>query len=143
MRQPVRHRRVDGQLGRVPRHPLVVIDARRTNRPLHDGGHAERSASDRTSAGIPIFLGHPRTEPRSKPLVRLDRQKQRTAETRWAIPQDRQWFINTLRRLGYTEAAEEAERELPDPVSTDELIKFTDRFSISRDEVMSQMGGSP
>ena len=39
--------------------------------------------------------------------------------------------------------AEEAERELPDPVSTDELIKFTDRFNISRDEVMSQMGGSP
>ena len=52
------------------------------------------------------------------------------------MPQDRQWFINTLRRLGYTEAAEEAERELPDPVSTDEL-------NISRDEVMSQMGGSP
>ena len=38
------------------------------------------------------------------------------------MPQDRQWFIHTLRRLGYTEAAGEAERELPDPVSTDELI---------------------
>lgn len=59
------------------------------------------------------------------------------------LAQDRQWFIHTLRRLGYTEAAEEAERELPDPVSTDELIKFADRFNISRDEVMSQMGGSP
>ena len=56
---------------------------------------------------------------------------------------DRQWLVSTLRRLGYTEAAEEAERELPDPVSTDELIKFADRFNISRDEVMSQMGGSP
>ena len=50
---------------------------------------------------------------------------------------------HTLRRLGYTEAAEEAERELPDPVSMDELMKFTDRYNISRDEVMSQMGGSP
>jgi drug/metabolite transporter, DME family len=59
------------------------------------------------------------------------------------LAQDKQWFVNTLRRLGYTEAAEEAERELPDSVSTDELIKFSDRFNISRDEVMSQMGGSP
>jgi hypothetical protein len=32
------------------------------------------------------------------------------------MSQDRQWFVNMLRRLGYTEAAEEAERELPDPV---------------------------
>jgi hypothetical protein len=59
------------------------------------------------------------------------------------MPQDRQWFVNTLRRLGYTEAAEEAERELPDPVSLEELKKFADRYNISRDEVMSQMGGSP
>jgi hypothetical protein len=59
------------------------------------------------------------------------------------LAQDKQWFVGTLRRLGYTEAADEAERELPDPVSTDELIKFADRFNISRDEVMSQMGGSP
>jgi hypothetical protein len=59
------------------------------------------------------------------------------------LAQDKRWFTDTLRRLGYTEAAEEAERELPDPVSTDELIKFADRFNISRDEVMSRMGGSP
>jgi hypothetical protein len=59
------------------------------------------------------------------------------------MSQDRQWFVKTLRRLGYTEAAEEAERELPDPVSLEELKTFTDRYNISRDEVMSQMGGSP
>ena len=59
------------------------------------------------------------------------------------MSQDKRWFVRTLRRLGYTEASEAAERELPDPVSTDELIKFTDRYNISRDEVMSQMGGSP
>jgi hypothetical protein len=59
------------------------------------------------------------------------------------LAQDKRWFTDTLRRLGYTEAAEEAERELPDPVPMDELRKFADRFNISRDEVMSQMGGSP
>jgi hypothetical protein len=70
--------------------------------------------------------------------------QQKRAETKVKpLAQDRQWFVSTLRRLGYTEAAEEAERELPDPVSTDELIKFADRYNISRDEVMSQMGGSP
>ena len=59
------------------------------------------------------------------------------------MPQDRQWFVQTLRRLGYTEVADAAARELPDPVSMEELKKFTDRYNISRDEVMSQMGGSP
>jgi hypothetical protein len=59
------------------------------------------------------------------------------------MPQDRQWFVNTLRHLGYTEAAEQAARELPDPVSMEEIRKFADRYGISRDEVVSQMGGSP
>ncbi len=56
---------------------------------------------------------------------------------------DKQWFISTLNRLGYTEEAESAERELSDPVSEEQLLKFADRFGISRDEVMSRMGGSP
>ena len=38
------------------------------------------------------------------------------------MAQDKQWFVHTLRRLGYTEAAEAAERELPEPFSTDELL---------------------
>jgi Glu-tRNA(Gln) amidotransferase subunit E-like FAD-binding protein len=59
------------------------------------------------------------------------------------MSQDRQWFVNTLRRLGYTEAADAAERELPGLVSLEELKKFADQYGISRDEVMSQMGGSP
>ena len=59
------------------------------------------------------------------------------------LAQDKRWFVHTLHQLGYTEAAEEAERELPDPVSLDEIEKFADRYNISRDEVMSQMGGSP
>jgi len=59
------------------------------------------------------------------------------------MSQDRQWLVDTLRHLGYTEVADAAARELPDPVSMEELKKFTDRYNISRDEVISQMGGSP
>jgi hypothetical protein len=59
------------------------------------------------------------------------------------MSQDRQWVVDTLRRLGYPQAADEAERELPEKVSMEELEKFADRFGISRDEVISRMGGSP
>jgi hypothetical protein len=59
------------------------------------------------------------------------------------MSQDRQWLVDTLRRLGYTEAADDAVRDLPDPVSLEEVTKFADRYGISRDEVISQMGGSP
>jgi hypothetical protein len=59
------------------------------------------------------------------------------------MSQDRQWLVDTLRRLGYPQAADEAERELPQKVSMEELERFADRFGISRDEVMSRMGGSP
>ena len=51
------------------------------------------------------------------------------------MPQDRQWLVNTLRRLGYPQAAEDAARELPEQVP--------DRHGLSRDEVVSRMGGSP
>jgi hypothetical protein len=59
------------------------------------------------------------------------------------MSQDRQWVVDTLRRLGYPQAADEAERELPEKVSMEELEKFADQFGISRDEVISRMGGSP
>ena len=59
------------------------------------------------------------------------------------MPQDRQWVIDLLRRLGYTRAAEEAARELPDPVTMEEIRSFGVRHGISRDELISEMGGSP
>jgi len=56
---------------------------------------------------------------------------------------DKQWFIDTLRHSGYEVAADAAQRELPDPVTREEATKFAERFGISRDELVSQMGGSP
>ena len=57
--------------------------------------------------------------------------------------QDRQWVVDTLRRLGYEHEAEEAARVLPDPVDTEQLRAFGDRFGISMAEIESRMGGSP
>jgi hypothetical protein len=59
------------------------------------------------------------------------------------MAQDRQWVVDTLRRLGYVHEAEEAARVLPDPVEIEELIQFGDKYGISRDELTSRMGGSP
>jgi hypothetical protein len=59
------------------------------------------------------------------------------------MSQDRQWIVDTLHRLGYTQAADEAALVLPEQVSVEQLLDFADRHHISRDEVISQMGGSP
>ena len=56
---------------------------------------------------------------------------------------DRQWLVDSLRRIGLTQAAEDAARELPDPVSIEEIQKFADRHGIPKDEIISRMGGSP
>jgi hypothetical protein len=56
---------------------------------------------------------------------------------------DRQWVVESLRRLGFAEEADEAERVLPSEVSEEQLLKLADRFGISRDEMISRMGGSP
>lgn len=56
---------------------------------------------------------------------------------------DRQWIIDQLRRLGYTQEADEAARTLPDQVSAEELTAFGDRHGISRDAMIDRMGGSP
>jgi hypothetical protein len=60
-----------------------------------------------------------------------------------AMALDRQWVVDMLRRLGYENEAEEAARDLPDPVDQEQLIKFGDRHGISAAELTSRMGGSP
>ena len=56
---------------------------------------------------------------------------------------DRQCIIDKLQRLGYTQEADDAARTLPDQVSADELLAWSDRHGLSRDELISRMGGSP
>jgi hypothetical protein len=55
----------------------------------------------------------------------------------------KQWLVDILRRLGYTEAADDAVRELPDEFDLKQLQEFADRHGISRDAVTDAMGGSP
>jgi hypothetical protein len=56
---------------------------------------------------------------------------------------DRQWIIDTLRHLGYDREADEAAQALPAEVSQEELLRFSDRHAISRDDLIDRMGGSP
>ena len=55
----------------------------------------------------------------------------------------RQYVIDVLNRVGYTELAEEASRVLPDPVDVDQLGEFGNRYGVTLDDLISRMGGSP
>jgi hypothetical protein len=55
----------------------------------------------------------------------------------------RQEVVAIMRRTGYTELADEAERVLPDPVDSDQLEAFARRHGVNRDDMTSGMGGSP
>jgi hypothetical protein len=55
----------------------------------------------------------------------------------------RQHVVDLLRRTGMSQAAEEAERVLPDPVDMDEVTKWGAKHGVTHDDLVSQMGGSP
>jgi hypothetical protein len=55
----------------------------------------------------------------------------------------RQHVVDLLRRTGMPNAAEEAERVLPDPVDMDEVTKWAAEHGVTHDDLVSQMGGSP
>jgi hypothetical protein len=55
----------------------------------------------------------------------------------------KQSVIDLLRRLGFPDIADEAERDLPDPVELRQVQEFGERHGITRDELINRMGGSP
>jgi hypothetical protein len=55
----------------------------------------------------------------------------------------KQEIVEVLRKTGHSEAAEEADRSLPDPVELERAAEFGMRFGITRDQLISGMGGSP
>jgi hypothetical protein len=57
--------------------------------------------------------------------------------------ESRQKVANMLRHAGFAEAADAAERELPDPVELEQAIEFGSRHGVTRDALISEMGGSP
>ena len=60
-----------------------------------------------------------------------------------AMQFSRQHVLEVLHRLGYTDLADEASRDLPDPVDIDRLQAWAMQHGLSRDELISQIGGSP
>jgi len=55
----------------------------------------------------------------------------------------REWMVELLRRMGYSREADEALRVMPDEFDLKQLQEFGDQHGISRDELISRMGGSP
>jgi hypothetical protein len=55
----------------------------------------------------------------------------------------KQEVVKLLRRAGLPEAADEADRTLPDPVELERAQEFGARYGITRDDLISRMGGSP
>jgi hypothetical protein len=55
----------------------------------------------------------------------------------------RQWVVDTLRHLGFTQAADDALRDLPEEIDGEQLREFGDRHGIGSDTLTERMGGSP
>jgi hypothetical protein len=56
---------------------------------------------------------------------------------------NKQWVVDTLRALGYSQAAEDALHDLPEDIELQQLEEFGDKHGINRDDLVSRMGGSP
>jgi len=52
-------------------------------------------------------------------------------------------IVRVLRNAGLNDAADEAEQSLPDELDIEEAVQFGLRYGITRDELVSLMGGSP
>lgn len=59
------------------------------------------------------------------------------------VQYSRQAVVDALRRTGLRAAADEAMRVLPDPVDLDYLEEWGVQHGITRDDLVSLMGGSP
>ena len=55
----------------------------------------------------------------------------------------RQHVVDILRTAGLPDLAQEAHRVLPDPVEYIHAERFLARYGITKDELISLMGGSP
>ncbi len=54
----------------------------------------------------------------------------------------RQDVVNTLRRAGFGDAAKGAETELPEEFDLDTLQTWGEKYGVTKDAIVSQMGGS-
>jgi hypothetical protein len=59
------------------------------------------------------------------------------------VQYSRQEVVDLLRKAGFREAADEAMVELPDPVDLEHVQEWGIQRGITRDVLISEMGGSP
>jgi hypothetical protein len=55
----------------------------------------------------------------------------------------KQSVADKLRHLGFQELADKALRELPDRVDLDQISNWGIRYGVTKDDLISRMGGSP
>ena len=55
----------------------------------------------------------------------------------------RQHVVDVLRKAGLPQMADEALRDLPDPVDSVQVAAWAVPYGVSMDELTSRMGGSP
>jgi hypothetical protein len=55
----------------------------------------------------------------------------------------RQHVVDELNHLGHTELADEASRDLPDPVDVDRLAAWGIQHDLTLNDLISEAGGSP
>jgi hypothetical protein len=60
-----------------------------------------------------------------------------------AVQLTRQHVVDVLRAARLPEMAEEALRDLPDPVDSEQVAEWAVPYGINMDELTSRMGGSP
>jgi hypothetical protein len=51
--------------------------------------------------------------------------------------------VEVLRMAGLSQVAEEANRSLPDEMTLERAEQFVGRYGITKDQLISRMGGSP
>jgi hypothetical protein len=80
---------------------------------------------------------------REKIPYSLGRQVRCSAARRCAVEYSKKHVIDILRRSGFKEVADEAAKELPDPVDFNFVQEWAWKRGITRDVFISAMGGSP
>ena len=59
-----------------------------------------------------------------------------------AVQLTRQHVVDILRKAGLPEVADDAQRELPDPVDSEQVAVWAVPYGINMGELMDRMGGS-
>ena len=68
---------------------------------------------------------------------------QRFADEVITVRLTRQHVVDVLRKAGLPQMADEALRDLPDPVDSEQVAAWAVPYGVSMDELTSRMGGSP